>query len=193
MTSHQILFAGVDISSGRKPVTFAGLDDRLEVVILAQWTVPEVLGCLKEYEYVQLAVNIPQSKAGQGIYSDFHNDIGLAGFVPYSMKNSPRLWIASRADDCYRVFQPDLLPRRTLEGRLQRALVLYEEGVLINDPMDLFEEITRHKLMQGVLPFESLYSPKQLDALIMAYVSWLAGNPSERVVMKDDLLLPAPE
>jgi hypothetical protein len=102
------------------------------------------------------------------------------------------LWVASNANECYRVFQPELLSRRTLEGRIQRGLILYEEGLQIPDPMDFFEEITRYKLMQGSLPTEGLNSPGQLDALVMSYVAWLAGNPSERVMIKGDLFLPVP-
>ena len=40
-----------------------------------------------------------------------------------------------------------LLSRRTLEGRIQRALVLYDQGLQINDPMEFFEEITRYRLI----------------------------------------------
>jgi hypothetical protein len=35
------------------------------------------------------------------------------------------------------------LPRRTLEGRLQRSAILYEQGLQIRDPVEIFEEITR--------------------------------------------------
>lgn len=188
-----VLFAGVSISSGRKPITFAALDDRLEVVSLQQWKISEVLTCLQEYESVQLAVNIPSSRSGQDIYHELQKDMEQTGFKHFSQKNSLRLWIESNADECYRVFQSGLLPRRTLEGRIQRGLILYEEGLLVHDPMDFFEEITRHKIMQGTLPTENIYSPSQLDALMMAYVSWLAGNPAEKVLVKGDLFLPAPE
>ncbi len=41
------------------------------------------------------------------------------------------------------------LPKPTLEGRLQRQIVLYEQGMGIKDPMGFFEEITRHKLVAG--------------------------------------------
>jgi len=83
--------------------------------------------------------------------------------------------------------------RQSLEGRLQRGLILYDEGLRIPEPMEFFEEITRHKLLQGVLPSEYIYSPRQLDALMMAYVSWMAGNPSEKLVSRDNLSLPVPE
>ena len=193
MTLDTVIFAGVCISSGGKPLTFAALDDKLDVVQLAQWGIAEVVNCLQEYENIQLTVNLPTSKGGHEIYRSLQEKITQIGFQHYSTKNSSRLWMESRADDSYRVFQSGLLPRRTLEGRIQRGLILYDEGLLIHDPMDFFEEITRHKLMQGTLPTEGLYSTSQLDALMMAYVSWLAGNPAEKVLLKGDLFLPAPE
>jgi hypothetical protein len=63
---------------------------------------------------------------------------------------------------------------------LQRELILYEHRVGIKDPMDFFEEITRHKLMLGILPMELVHLPEQLDALAAAYTAWLASNkPAE--------------
>lgn len=193
MAAEPLLFAGVSILSGRMPISFAALDGSLEVVQLAQLESAGVIGCLQDYESARLAINIPGAKGGREIYADLQQRISQAGFHHYSEKNSTRLWIGSNADECYRVFQPGLLSRRTLEGRIQRGLILYEEGLRVKDAMDFFEEITRYKLMQGVLPLEYIYSPGQLDALMMAYVSWLAGHPSERVTLKGDLLLPSPE
>jgi len=193
MASDENIFAGVDISSGRRPVTFAALNDKLELVTLAQLGVTEGIACLKEYESIQLAINTPTAKGGQNIFSDFQIQMKEVGFKHFAEKNSSFLWIASNADECYRVFQPGLLSRRTLEGRIQRGLILYEAGLQINDAMDFFEEITRHKLMQGLLPTETIYTSKQLDALVMAYLAWMAGNPSEKVITRGNLYLPAAE
>lgn len=72
------------------------------------------------------------------------------------------------------------LPKPTLEGRLQRALVLFERGVRIRDPMAFLEEITRHRLLHGVLPTDLLPSPQHLDALVAAYTAWMAAHkPAE--------------
>ncbi len=59
---------------------------------------------------------------------------------------------------------------------MQRQLVLFERGVRIPDPMDFFEELTRHKLLNGILPSGLVYQPEQLDALVAAYTAWLAGE-----------------
>jgi len=75
----------------------------------------------------------------------------------------------------------NLLPVSALEGRLQRQTILYGEGLQIHDPMDFFEEITRHRLRQGILPLEQIYVSSQLNALLAAYTAWLAGVEPEKV------------
>jgi len=90
------------------------------------------------------------------------------------------------------------LPRPTVEGRLQRQLVLYEQGLGIRDPMDFFEEITRHKLLKGALPLEQVYTPEQLDALAAAGTAWLSARHPERTCRLGDpvegqVLLPVAE
>jgi predicted RNase H-like nuclease len=74
-------------------------------------------------------------------------------------------------------------PKYTLEGRIQRQLVLHEQELNIPDPMRLFEEITRHRLLQGVLPVEELYEPGELDALVAAYTAWIGANRGDQVLM----------
>jgi predicted RNase H-like nuclease len=69
---------------------------------------------------------------------------------------------------------------------MQRQILLYEHGLRIKDPMDFFEEITRYKLLKGILPMELLYLPEQLDAMAAAYVAWLAVHKREGVFMLGD-------
>ncbi len=90
------------------------------------------------------------------------------------------------------------LGKSSLEGRLQRQLILYERGLKIRDPMDFFEEITRHKIMKGAWPLDLLYLPEQLDAMSAAYTAWLAARHPEKVSAAGDaregwITLPAAE
>ncbi len=80
----------------------------------------------------------------------------------------------------------DLFEQRILEGRLQRQLVLFMEGLPVNDPLNFFEEITRHHLLKGILPYEMVYSPYELNALAAAYIAWLAVNDPDRVLILGD-------
>lgn len=100
---------------------------------------------------------------------------------------------------CYTV----LLGRRpflkdTLEGRLQRQLVLYMEGVDLPDPMAALEEVTRHHLLNSQLVLDGLHGHDALDALAAAYTAYLVGVKPERVRQVGDpdeglITLPAAE
>lgn len=193
MASDHIIFAGVDISSGRKPVTFTALDPDLNLVALVNWSIAEAMACLKEYPEVLLAVNSPDRKAIAVHSIDFRNKLVHAGYK-FISHDGPYRWIETDSQKCFQALcDKDLLPRRTLEGRIQRDLILYDEGLQIEDPMEFFEEITRHKLMQGILPLETLHSSKQLDALVAAYVAWRAIQRASLVTLTGNFILPAKE
>jgi predicted nuclease with RNAse H fold len=72
--------------------------------------------------------------------------------------------------------------KQTLEGRLQRQLLLYLEGLDIVNPMNVLEEITRHHLLNGNLPLDGLYDHDQLDALVSAFTAYLVARKPERVL-----------
>lgn len=194
MSTSQIVFAGAGLSSGRKPVTFAALDRDLNVKSLEQWDVAEAMACLREYEHLWLVVNVPSLKREQEAYAQFKKKVIQSGFKPYPDKNSTKQLLETEAQECFRALiggRP--LPRRTLEGRLQRSAVLYEQGLQINDPMDLFEEITLYKLVQGILPLDNLYSSKELDVLVAALLAWMTVNRAGQVVLKAEFALPVQE
>lgn len=194
MTSEPIMIAGVDLSSGRKPITFARLDEDLKIQALEKWDVSEVLVYLQEYENSLLAINVPSSKPGGEIHKDLTKQLGLAGFKPFSQKRHPKQWLETDAQDCFRTLGGHtLFPRRSLEGRLQRSAILYEQGLQIKDPVDMLEEITRYKLVQGILPLENLPSSKGLDALVAAYLAWMSLNRPGQIVPQGEFVLPAGE
>lgn len=103
----------------------------------------------------------------------FYRKLSKLGFEAHPEDDAPHQWLETNSYACYCVLigvHP--LAKSTLEGRLQRELLLYELGLHIHDPMIFFEEITRHKLMNGLLPFELVHAPAQLDAMIAAYTAW---------------------
>jgi hypothetical protein len=71
--------------------------------------------------------------------------------------------------------------KKTLEGRLQRQLILHNQGLDIPDPMRVFEEITRYRILQGTLSLEGLYNAPKLDALAAAFTAWLAATAPDEV------------
>jgi len=61
---------------------------------------------------------------------------------------------------------------KSLEGRIQRQLVLFEKGVEIEDPMEFFQEITRYRLLKGAIPLTMIFGISELYALAGAYMAW---------------------
>jgi hypothetical protein len=193
MTSTPTIFAGLELSSGRKPVTFAALDEELNITLLEKWDSSQVLACLQEYESRSLAINAPTSKSVQSIYTDLTKKFSLMDFNAISKRSQSKQWLETDAQECFRALSGhNLFPRRSFEGRLQRSAILFEQGLQINDPVDMFEEITRYKLIQGILPLENLPSPNELDALVTAYLAWLSANRPRQLVQKAGLALPEP-
>jgi hypothetical protein len=90
------------------------------------------------------------------------------------------------------------LPKHTLEGRIQRQLVLHQQKMDIPDPMDLIKGITTQRVLEGEWPLDKLYSPGELDALVAAYTAWQAANhPDQVTALGDDaeglVILPVAE
>lgn len=73
------------------------------------------------------------------------------------------------------------MPETTLEGRMQRQLVLFELGVELPDPMDFFMEITRHRLLKGNLAEAQIYPVAALNAVMAARTANLLFRSPQRV------------
>lgn len=110
------------------------------------------------------------------------------GFVPHPSGDAAHQLLETHPQAAFiAMTEANLLSASTLEGRLQRQTILYDEGLDIRDGMAFFEEVTRHKLRQGILPFEHLYDATQLDALLAAYIAWLAATqPKSMSVLGDE-------
>jgi hypothetical protein len=99
------------------------------------------------------------------------------GYCPYPTESASLQWLEVYPHAGYcALLGLSPFPKHSLEGRIQRQLALDEVEVRVPDPMRLFEEITRHRLLQGLLPLDDLYSPSELDALLAAYTAWKAAN-----------------
>ncbi len=109
---------------------------------------------------------------------DLYRKLEKIGFKKYLQENAlQHQMLETHPHACFCVLAGQLpLSKPTIEGRLQRQLILYERGIHIKDPMDFFEEITRYKLVKGIFPVDLVYLPEMLDALVAAYTAWLASN-----------------
>jgi predicted nuclease with RNAse H fold len=105
------------------------------------------------------------------------------GYTVFTEGSSTHQIMETHPHACYCVLiGQNPLPKPTLEGRLQRQLILYERGVRVKDPMDFFEELTRRKLLKGILPTNLIYLPEHLDALIASYTAWLSIHEPDDII-----------
>ncbi len=130
---------------------------------------------------------------------ELYRRIESLGFKSFPDPEASHVWLETQPHAIFcALLEQSPLPRPTVEGRLQRQLVLHEQGLNIRDPMDYFEELTRHKLMKGALPLEQVYTPEQLDALAAACAAWLLSRHPERSLVLGDpgegqIILPVSE
>jgi predicted nuclease with RNAse H fold len=137
----------------------------------------------------------PWLQMGMQLYDELQN----IGGQPLSKLEASIRWIETHPHAAYSALLGHLpLPKPSLEGRLQRQLVLFECNLGINDPMEYFEEVTRHRILSGNLPKEMIYSAEELDALVAAYTAYLLyhlPNETTRVgdVGEGQIIIPVKE
>lgn len=111
--------------------------------------------------------------------------VGFEFFRPGSA--APRQVLEVHPHACFSVLLGHLpLRKDALEGRLQRQMLLYREGVAVGDPIGALEEMTPHHLLAGTLELPGLLSHDELDALVAAYTAYLAGSSPDQVTRVGD-------
>jgi hypothetical protein len=234
MSPDPTLFIGVDPCGGRKPFTYAALDQHGRLIALTDGEVEDVQTFVAGQPGAIVAVNAPQRPsmglvqqgkidslraAGRGLAMrlaehqlrerginiaptpaskelcahwvqagfDFYRRLEGLGFLSYPTPGTSRQWLETHPHAVFCVLLGQTpLARPTLEGRQQRQLALYEQRLGIRDPMEFFEEITRHKSLKGVLPIEQIYTAEELDALAAAYTAYVAGCHPGRIATVGD-------
>jgi hypothetical protein len=144
---------------------------------------------LAEYQLRQRKISCPQTPSEEEscqtwmkVGFTFYRKVEEMGYCPYPSDQASLQWLEVYPHAIFSVLLGGPpFPKATLEGRIQRQLILYEQELRISDPMRLFEEITRHRLLQGKLLLDDLYSQEELDALAAAYTAWLAANDASKV------------
>lgn len=146
---------------------------------------------LAEHELREHGIAVAKTPASADLCPDWmrigfelYRKLGKMGFQSYPEKDSAHQIFETNPHVCYCVMAGHTpLARLSLEGRVQRQIILYERGLRIKDPMDFFEEITRYKLAKGIWPMELLYTPDQLDSLAAAYTAWHAVHKKEDICL----------
>lgn len=120
---------------------------------------------------------------------EFFKRLSAMGYRNYKLgeKPHPHLMVEVQAHACYSALL-ERIPflKGTLEGRMQRQLKLYLEGIDLPNPMDAIEEITRHHLLSGHLPLEGLLESQELEALAAAYTAYLVAVRTDDVSQVGD-------
>ena len=159
---------------------------------------------LAEYELIRRGLEIYQTpgkekpvKGWMRTGFTLHKRLNELGYKAYPDEKSKRLVAEVSPEVCYRMWlERKPFPKRSLEGRLQRQLALYDLELDIPDPMRFFEEVTRHRILQGELPDEAIYTSGELQGLAIAYTAWKAANRPDEVSLLGDaaegrILIPA--
>ncbi len=122
-------------------------------------------------------------RVGFGLYQK----LDAAGFAPYPAGEASRVRLETHPHAVFCVLlgrRP--LPRPTLLGKMQRQLALVNHGLGVRDPMDFFEEVTRHRLLKADLPFDWIYEAEMLDALAAALTAWqTVRQPADLLLVGD--------
>jgi hypothetical protein len=137
-----------------------------------------------EYQLRHRHITIPQTATEEKncprwmqMGFNLFRQIRKLGYQPFPSEDTSNQYLEVYPHACYTALlgkNPYL--KHSLEGRLQRQLVLYEKDINISDPMRFLEEITRHRIITGNLPLDLLLSVEELDALVAAFTAWWVIN-----------------
>jgi hypothetical protein len=149
---------------------------------------------LADYLLRQRNIHVPQTPASEAACPKWmqmgfrlYRKLDDLGYQEYPQQEAPRQFLEVYPHACYTILlglAP--FPKYSLEGRIQRQLLLYEQKIKVSDPMLFFEEITSHRLLKGILPIENLLTSEELDALMAAYTAWVAANHPDDLTLLGD-------
>ena len=109
-----------------------------------------------------------------------------AGYVDYPRTGRRRLFETYPHAAFTALAKGRPYPKNSLEGLLQRQLLLYEEGIDLPDPMRTLEEWTRHRLLKGQLDLADVHNHDELDALVAAYTAFVLVREPQHITVVGD-------
>jgi predicted RNase H-like nuclease len=149
---------------------------------------------LAEYQLFQHNIRIPRTPnkeencpAWMRVGFSLYQRLQAMGYQDYWVEDAANQLLEVYPHAAYSVLLERIpLPKRSLEGRLQRQLALHSRTLDVPDPMRIFEEITRFRLMQGILPLDNLHTYHALEALVAAFTAWAAAKKPDEVTLLGD-------
>jgi hypothetical protein len=159
---------------------------------------------LVEYELIQAGIHVNRTHStlennSPGIRKgfEFHRRLTALGYNPYPSVESRKQVFESHADGYFYTMTGNIpFDADSMEGRLQRQLILYEQDLHVYDPMRFFEEVTRHRLIHSILPIEPIYTANELNALALAQMAWFLFHHPEKTMtlgLPEDGMIYLPE
>ncbi len=96
------------------------------------------------------------------------------GYRNLDLSESSRTFFETQSDAAYWLATGAMpYDSRSLEGRLQRQLLLCEFGFPLKEPMAFLEEFTRFRLRTSQVPMSYIQPAHELRALMSAATAWL--------------------
>lgn len=159
-----------------------------------------------EYTFRTQGLKVACTPGSEGPFSNrvqsgfaLYEQLRALSFQAYPADNAPLRYLETQSEAAFASLLGVVpLEFGTLESRLQRQLVLYLNDMALPDPLDFFEEVTRHGLLQGNLPVKDIHSADELNALAAAFTAWLADCQPARLKSTGDasegiIFLPNPQ
>jgi len=145
---------------------------------------------LVEYELLERGINVPRTpntkkKSPRWMKLGFHlfEELDKLDYKIYPNLAAEKQFFECQGEASFwNLLGHSPLKEGTLEGCLQRQVVLLLAGLPVPDAMRFFEEITRHRLLNNRLPLDLVYSSSELNALIAAYTAFLSGTQPDKVI-----------
>lgn len=149
---------------------------------------------LVEFELLERGVNIPktpdsidQSPRWMKLGFRLFTELRKLGYADHPHASAERQCFECQGEAAFwQLLGHVPLTADTLEGCIQRQVVLKLAGLQVPDAMNFFTEITRHKLLQNQLPLDKIYSAGELNALAAAYTAFLCRNQEDGTIRIGD-------
>lgn len=136
---------------------------------------------LRQVEYELLSQGLPSFRTPAELSAcpawmrrgfRLYAELQTVGFSALDETDSPRAFLETCPEAIFTcLLGQEPFPSDTLQGRIQRQLVLWDHRLPLRDPMVFFEEVTRHKLLRGILPDQDIHSIAHLNAFAAAFVA----------------------
>jgi len=145
---------------------------------------------LVEYELMERGINVPKTpesidKSPRWMRLGFRlfEELRKMGYACFPDENQTLQCFECQGEAAFwNLLGHNPLKEGTLEGRLQRQVVLQLAGLKIPNAMRFFEEITRHRLLNNQLPLDDIYLTGELNALAAAYTAYLCVSDDGDVI-----------